>query len=74
VLFEEIAQRLILAAQQNIRGIRPMSAAMSACRNWKLCPRFLALDSGRITDNPPRIVGFIDAPSAPEYADADLVD
>ena len=25
---------------------------MSACRNWKLCPRFLALDLGRITDNP----------------------
>ena len=25
-----------------------MSAAMSACRNWKLCPRLLALDLGRI--------------------------
>src|SRR6266403_6028476 len=25
-------------AEQNIRGFRPMSAAMSACRNSKLCP------------------------------------
>jgi hypothetical protein len=28
-----------ITAEQNIRGFRPMSAAMSACRNWKLCPR-----------------------------------
>src|ERR1700730_3947010 len=25
-----------IAAEQNIRDFRPMSAAMSACRNWKL--------------------------------------
>jgi hypothetical protein len=29
---------------QSARGYRPMSAAMSACRNWKLCPSLLALD------------------------------
>src|SRR2546423_15288302 len=27
-----------ITAEQNIRGFRPMSAAMSACRNSKLCP------------------------------------
>src|SRR6266481_2644636 len=36
-------------AEQNIRGFRPMSAAMSACRNSKLCPCLLALDCWRIT-------------------------
>src|SRR6266849_6401278 len=38
--------------EQNIRGFRPMSAAMSACRNSKLCPCLLALDCWRITDYP----------------------
>src|SRR5438105_4620270 len=31
-----------ITAEQNIRGFRPISAAISACRNWKLCPRLLA--------------------------------
>jgi hypothetical protein len=26
-----------------------MRTALSTCRNWKLCPRLLALDGGRIT-------------------------
>src|SRR4030088_1156708 len=39
-------------AEQNIRGFRPMSAAMSACRNLKLCPCLLALDCWRITAYP----------------------
>src|SRR6266478_7978328 len=38
-----------ITAEQNIRGFRPMSAAMSACRNWKLCPCLLALDRGWVT-------------------------
>jgi hypothetical protein len=33
-----------ITAEQNIRGFRPMSAAISTCRNWKLCPCLLALD------------------------------
>ena len=33
-----------IAAEQNIRGFRPMSGAMSGCPNWKLCPCLLALD------------------------------
>ena len=36
-------------AEQNIRGFRPMSAAISACRNLKLCPCLLALDCWRVT-------------------------
>src|SRR6266849_4507513 len=40
--------------EQNIRGFRPMSAAMSACRNSKLCPCLLALDCWRITGNSDR--------------------
>ncbi len=35
-------------------------------------PRFQ--NNFRVADNPRRIVGFIDAPWAPEYADADCVD
>src|SRR6267143_900941 len=42
-------------AEQNIRGFRPMSAAISACRNLKLCPCLLALDCWRITGNPSMI-------------------
>jgi hypothetical protein len=38
--------------EQNIRGFRPVSAAMSACRNSKLCPCLLALDCWRITGKP----------------------
>jgi hypothetical protein len=41
-----------ITPEQNIRDFRSMRAAISACRNWKLCPCLLALDSGRITGNP----------------------
>jgi len=41
-----------ITAEQNIRGFRRMSAAMSACRNAKLCPCLLALDCWRITSKP----------------------
>src|SRR5438552_5358358 len=40
-----------IAAEQNIRAFRPISAAMSACRNWRLCPCLPALDCWRITGN-----------------------
>src|SRR5882724_6012865 len=34
-----------VTAEQNIHGFRRMSAAMLACRNWKLCRRSLRPES-----------------------------
>src|SRR5260370_18115631 len=44
-------------AEQNIRGFRPMSAAMSACRNSKLCPDLSLAGPNRNAVCPPVTVG-----------------